>query len=151
MKPAGVDDGRMYCVQCHYPLDQLKEERCPECGRPFRRDDPASMFRVHGYRYLGLTVIAVSLAWGMFFAYSALIPRLLECASTGLVVAGGFVLEAAFAIGFLWHSWRMDALRRHMPGLIYGRHALSLAVMLAMLAAVASILTALVGIRDLVT
>lgn len=29
----------MLCKTCHYPLANLPEHRCPECGRPF---DPAS-------------------------------------------------------------------------------------------------------------
>ncbi len=30
----------MYCLGCLYILDGLPENRCPECGRSFERDDP---------------------------------------------------------------------------------------------------------------
>jgi hypothetical protein len=32
----------MYCRQCGYNLRGLERESCPECGRDFRRDDPAT-------------------------------------------------------------------------------------------------------------
>jgi predicted amidophosphoribosyltransferase len=30
------------CKSCHYPLKQLTERRCPECGREFDPDDPST-------------------------------------------------------------------------------------------------------------
>jgi hypothetical protein len=32
----------MRCLSCHYDLKNLTEHRCPECGRAFRPNDPAT-------------------------------------------------------------------------------------------------------------
>jgi hypothetical protein len=41
----GRDAAReMYCRACGYNLRSLREERCPECGRAFRADDPKTYF-----------------------------------------------------------------------------------------------------------
>lgn len=32
----------MRCKTCHYSLTNLKEHRCPECGRAFRPADPST-------------------------------------------------------------------------------------------------------------
>ena len=32
----------MRCLSCHYSLEHLTENRCPECGRAFDPDDPAT-------------------------------------------------------------------------------------------------------------
>jgi predicted amidophosphoribosyltransferase len=36
---------RMFCLGCEYPLDGLRDPRCPECGREFDPDDPMSFSR----------------------------------------------------------------------------------------------------------
>jgi len=35
----------MYCLACTYHLQSLSSHVCPECGRPFDPDDPASYAR----------------------------------------------------------------------------------------------------------
>ena len=37
-----INQPRMFCIECGYPLDGLPEARCPECGSPFDGDDPDS-------------------------------------------------------------------------------------------------------------
>ena len=32
----------MRCLDCHYSLENLTENRCPECGRPFDPTDPTT-------------------------------------------------------------------------------------------------------------
>lgn len=35
----------MYCKKCHYPLEGLGQEQCPECGRTFSSSDPRTFDR----------------------------------------------------------------------------------------------------------
>ena len=37
-----VKSPSIFCRKCHYPLDGLREHRCPECGEAFLPGDPAS-------------------------------------------------------------------------------------------------------------
>lgn len=37
---------RKRCLDCHYALDFLTENRCPECGREFNNLDPATWWDV---------------------------------------------------------------------------------------------------------
>jgi predicted amidophosphoribosyltransferase len=37
-----INQPRMFCIECGYPLDGLPEPRCPECGAAFDPADPDS-------------------------------------------------------------------------------------------------------------
>ena len=37
-----MDEPRRFCLDCRYPLVGLRDTRCPECGRLFDLNDPAS-------------------------------------------------------------------------------------------------------------
>src|SRR5882724_2648295 len=41
--PRAQELPRGFCWDCDYCLRGLIESRCPECGRPFDENDPASM------------------------------------------------------------------------------------------------------------
>jgi hypothetical protein len=41
-------DSPACCLTCHYPLRELTVNRCPECGREFDPDDPATMYLGRG-------------------------------------------------------------------------------------------------------
>lgn len=36
---------RVFCLRCSYPLEGLDRSRCPECGRPFHRNDRRTFAR----------------------------------------------------------------------------------------------------------
>lgn len=48
------------CKDCRYPLDQLRSRTCPECGRAFDPDDPAT-FRTPGDQQINIGAVAVGL------------------------------------------------------------------------------------------
>jgi hypothetical protein len=60
----------MLCKSCHYPLKQLAEPRCPECGRAFDPHDPTTfettvigagsrLLRFVGYTIFAMVVFAM--------------------------------------------------------------------------------------------
>jgi hypothetical protein len=54
----------MYCRNCGYALIGLPVHRCPECGRPFRPDDPRTFLRRDtrlGHRCLLLALSGVAM------------------------------------------------------------------------------------------
>ncbi len=60
----------IYCLSCEYPLLGLREPRCPECGRLFDPDNPATYSRgdrlTRGDRLINmLTILSVLLLVGM--------------------------------------------------------------------------------------
>lgn len=42
----------MHCLTCGYDLQQLEDDRCPECGRGFSKNDPQSYGVPKSYRLL---------------------------------------------------------------------------------------------------
>lgn len=46
-----TNESPKYCTACHYRLDHLPENRCPECGRAFDPEDPTT--------FLGRNVISI--------------------------------------------------------------------------------------------
>jgi len=74
MSASGSKDSTPHkrCLGCGYILDGLPEPRCPECGRPFDPNEPATYITrtESGRRYLVLALlgvammaIALTLAW----------------------------------------------------------------------------------------
>ena len=95
-------DEHRRCLGCGYILDGLTENRCPECGREFAPDDPATYAarQRSGRPYLVCSLIA-AIAMGVLYADLALeiagvIPRpvLPKAAMMPLVLLSG--------IGSLW-------------------------------------------------
>jgi hypothetical protein len=39
-EPVEINEPRIFCLECGYPLDGLPEPRCPECGAAFDPNDP---------------------------------------------------------------------------------------------------------------
>ncbi len=82
-----------YCRECGYVLDGLSEMRCPECGRGFDPDNPAT-YRNHGRRgwnsRFARISVRVSCALGILAVLASLIGyfvdygrRLESCAYCG--------------------------------------------------------------------
>ncbi len=38
-----------FCAECNYPLEKLRDSRCPECGRLFDPKDPSSFRGTQSY------------------------------------------------------------------------------------------------------
>jgi hypothetical protein len=49
----------MHCKSCHYPLKQLSEPRCPECGLAFDPNDPNTYFVSRNWQWLWWLWLAV--------------------------------------------------------------------------------------------
>lgn len=67
----------MRCLSCKYELSNLTEHRCPECGREFDPNDPAT-FLVHRESIRGLVIRAMiilvcSYIVSYLFAYNYLL------------------------------------------------------------------------------
>src|SRR4051812_17679809 len=45
MGPSHMPSGGIYCLNCHYDLRGLSENRCPECGRSFDPGRPSTFAR----------------------------------------------------------------------------------------------------------
>lgn len=63
----------MRCLSCDYNLSHLTEHRCPECGRAFDPNDPATFqrpttttMRQRWKKRLGESVIAICIVYPLF-------------------------------------------------------------------------------------
>jgi hypothetical protein len=88
------------CLGCGYILDGLPENRCPECGRRFHPDDPAT-FLV--WRESGRTYLRVAFAGALAMATPTillrrLIPPGLNVGSVGLGILWGLGLLAELSV-----------------------------------------------------
>ncbi len=76
----------MFCLKCRYPLKELPDPRCPECGRPFDPLDP-STFHQHEQRFA---------SWRPFICWLIIGPV------TGAAV--GVAQTSAALLWWLWHD-----------------------------------------------
>ncbi len=112
------------CRGCSYPLEQLAELRCPECGRPFDPADPATFTRLPGFLFWKYWLPGIALAavaglasfasfiaagatgWGFTLATPTMIgalvgygvrARWLAAAAAALPVLGAVIMATVFA------------------------------------------------------
>ena len=115
-----------YCLKCSYVLDGLPEQRCPECGREFDRND-ASTFRKHPK--------PVKKTYAIILTY--LLSGILALVETQLLIVAidGFLSVEAHLLFALWQgcgvlAWLMVAVMVTDPATIVVCFSVSWAVWL---------------------
>jgi hypothetical protein len=117
------------CLGCGYILDGLPEHRCPECGRPFDPDDPATYLcdQADGRKYF-----AAALA-GLFGVTGPItVANLLGLAFPGQLL--GWAVVAMFGIGLLTIAVVLGLSIKHLrepPAAVVHRAALVAALLVS--------------------
>ncbi|XAM00577.1 hypothetical protein OT109_04135 [Phycisphaeraceae bacterium D3-23] len=113
----------MYCRDCDYPLKELAEPRCPECGRGFDASDATSYLPKRKQRtfkrwmfYLRATVLPLALIWLFFVAWHDRATSISSEQTSSFVQVFSFLavffifhglISRAFLIPFLWIGMRL--------------------------------------------
>lgn len=142
---SGGSQPTKHCLGCSYVLDGLPQPRCPECGRPFDPDDPAT-FRHPGqvrnrpavvvslYLLSLVSTVAYWVFWqggGMPIAYRLAAAGEQACGLVGCVVVGAdppvdlpTVVRGPLVAGVLWCGWLALVCLTRLRHLPYGVHLL---------------------------
>ncbi len=101
-----------YCRECEYPLEKLREARCPECGTEFDPDDPKTVHLTRSRLMKFLTaktsvwIFLPTLMVGCVLMWAIVTPGQRELAGMLMVV------EMVALMGTLW----VIAARRRFQG-----------------------------------
>lgn len=64
---------RLLCRKCAYPLANLADRRCSECGHPFDPDDPATYFELNQHVAILLDKMRLCRTWTIVCSTAALV------------------------------------------------------------------------------
>ncbi len=119
----------MFCVQCYYDLSGQETPRCPECGREFDFDDPASYLSESGSRLTNFRIWvhqhpreALATAFYAFFVYSffayLLLPDFTPSSMSGRSTCGSFTTWRLANTRTVMHCW-LTFHAEHPPDAIF--------------------------------